>query len=231
MAKDARPGAERAYLRELTARLRTLLGGELVGVYAGGSYALAGYEAGRSDLDVAAVVRSALRNGVADRIVAALRHEALPCPARKLELVVYREDAVSSPSVEPSFELNLNTGAHEPFRAETDPQPGDGHWFAIDRTILAGRGIALHGPAAGEVFAAASRADLLPLLADGLRWYRREEPDSEDGLLNAGRALCFAREGVWTTKQAMRSWAKAAIASGGTKEDVLRRAIAELERA
>jgi hypothetical protein len=231
MAKDARPGAERAYLRELSVRLRTLLGGELVGVYAGGSYALGGYEAGRSDLDVAVVVRSALRDGLGDRLVATIPHEALPCPARKLELVVYREDAAHSRSVEPSFELNLNTGASEAFRAETEPRPGDGHWFAIDRTILAVRGIAPYEPAAGEVFVALSRADLLPLMAAGLRWYRREEPESEDGLLNAGRALYFAREGVWTTKPAMRSWAKAAIASAGTKDEALRRAIRELEQA
>ena len=194
--------AEHAYLTELAIRLRRVLGGNLVGVYAGGSYALGGYLAGRSDLDVAAVVRGRLARKAVDEVVAAVRHEALPCPARKLELVVYTEDAARSPSPEADFELNLNTGADEPFRLDTTPQAGESHWFAIDRNVTAANGVALYGPPAGEVFTAPRREDLIPLLADLLRWYRDYEPHSEDAVLNAGRALRFAREGVWVPKTA-----------------------------
>jgi hypothetical protein len=42
--------AERAYLAGVAARLAEILGDALVGVYAGGSWALGGYEPGRSDL-------------------------------------------------------------------------------------------------------------------------------------------------------------------------------------
>jgi hypothetical protein len=38
------------YLAELTRRLRDVLGDELLGVYAGGSYALGAYEPGRSEV-------------------------------------------------------------------------------------------------------------------------------------------------------------------------------------
>src|SRR5881227_2582326 len=48
------------YLSAVAERLEDLLGGDLVGVYVGGSYALGNYLPGRSDLDVAAVVRAAL---------------------------------------------------------------------------------------------------------------------------------------------------------------------------
>jgi hypothetical protein len=41
---------ERAYLAELTRRMREILADDLVAVYAGGSYALGAYEPGRSDL-------------------------------------------------------------------------------------------------------------------------------------------------------------------------------------
>ncbi|HEY3070815.1 MAG TPA: nucleotidyltransferase domain-containing protein [Gaiellaceae bacterium] len=215
---------ERAYLDELTRRLKALLGDELVGVYAGGSYALGGYEPGRSDLDVAAVVREGLPEGMAEQIIAAVRHEALPSPARKLELVIYDAEAARSASVEPGFELNLNTGADE-FRADLEPRPGEGHWFAIDRSVLAGHGVALAGPPANEVFASPPRDDLLPVLADVLRWYLREEPDSEDAMLNAGRSLRFAHEGVWAPKPALREWAREQT---GTRREV-ERAIAELE--
>jgi hypothetical protein len=214
--------AEGAYLDEIARRLSAILGEDLVGVYAGGSYSLGGYEAGRSDLDVAAVVRRPLAQEAAAEILAAVGHEALPCPAPKLELVVYTEDAARSPSVEPNFELNLNTGPGE-LRIDLAPQSGEGHWFAIDRGVLASHGVAIVGPPAGEVFAAPAREDLLPILAQGLRWYRDNEPDSEDAVLNAARALRFSRGGVWVPKTAVRHWAETA------PPNALDLAIAELE--
>jgi hypothetical protein len=220
-------GLEQAYLEELVRRLRALLGNELVGVYVGGSWALGGYEPGRSDLDVAAVVRQGLAPGLAERIVADVHQEALPCPARKLELVVYSAAAARSTGVEAAFELNLNTGAREPLRVDTAVQPGEEHWFAIDRSVLAGQGVALFGPPAAEVFAAPSPTALRPVLAGVLRWYRQNEPESDDGVLNAGRSLRFAEEGVWLPKPALRAWARE---QEGTKTEILDRAIAELEQ-
>lgn len=216
--------AERAYLDEIARRLSAILGEDLVGVYAGGSYSLGGYEAGRSDLDVAAVVRRPLAQEAVAEILAAVGHEALPCPARKLELVVYTEAAARSPSVEPSFELNLNTGPGE-LRADVAPEPGEGHWFAIDRSILASHGVALLGPPAAEVFASPTREALLPVLAQALRWYAQNEPESENALLSAGRALRFAREGIWVAKPAIREW----VATAGPPRAKLDRAIAELD--
>jgi predicted nucleotidyltransferase len=231
VAKDAHVEDVRAYLDEVAARLQAVLGNDLVGVYAGGSYALGGYEAGRSDLDVAAVIRRPLAAGVADRVVEAVRHESLSTPARKLELVVYSVDESKSGAVEPGFQLNVNTGPGEPLRVDLAPRPGEGHWFAIDRAVLAEHGIALLGPSAAEVFVAPPLSELRPVLVDVLRWYLREEPDSEDGLLNAGRALRFAREGVWAPKPAMRGWAARAREAAGTRDESIRRVIADLERA
>jgi predicted nucleotidyltransferase len=196
--------AEHAYLAEVANRLRLVLGANLVGVYVGGSYALGGYVPGRSDLDVAAVVREPLAREDVDEVVAAVRHEALPCPARKLELVVYTEDAARNPLPDADFELNLNTGADEPFRLDREPRPGESHWFAIDRSVLAANGVGLFGPPPGEVCRAPRREDLIPLLVDVLRWYRNHDPDGEDAVRNAGRALRFAREGVWAPKTAAR---------------------------
>jgi hypothetical protein len=229
VAKDADVEDVRAYLDEVAERLQAVLGNELVGVYAGGSYALAGYEAGRSDLDVAAVIGRLLAAGMADGIVEAVRHESLPTPARKLELVVYTVDEAKSPAVEPGFQLNVNTGPGEALHVDLAPRAGEGHWFAIDRAVFAEHGIALLGPSAAEIFAAPPPNELRPVLVDALRWYLREEPDSEDGLLNAGRALLFAREGVWAPKPAMRSWAARARKAAGTRDEAIRRAIAEIE--
>jgi hypothetical protein len=210
LAKDAHVEAERAYLDELVRRLQELLGPELFGVYAGGSWALGGYEPGPSDLDVAVVVSKPLTDEVADRIVAELRHESSPCTA----------------ALVPGFELNLNTGRGITFRADRTSQPGERHWFAIDRSVLAQHGIALFGPPAADVFAPIAPDHLRPVLADVLRWYEREAQASEAAVLNAGRSLRFARDGIWLPKPAMRAWA---AEQAGTNAEILARAIAELE--
>ena len=226
LAKDAGMEAERAYLDDLLLRLQTLFGAGLVGVYVGGSWALGGYEQGRSDLDVAVVLREPLSDEQVEEIVAELGQESFPCPARGLELVVYTEAAAGRATVAPGFELNLNTGTGLTFRAERKAQPGDRHWFAIDRSVLAGHGVALFGPPAIEVFARIEPEDLRPLLADVLRWYEREAPDSEEAVLNAGRSLRFMREGIWLPKPALRPWA---AGQPGANGEILARAISELE--
>jgi len=218
--------AERAYLAELAEKLQGILGESLVGVYAGGSWALGGYEPPDSDLDVAVVIPEPLSDEAADGLVAALRHEAFPCPARGLELVVYTWESAASATTNPGFELNLNTGARLTFRADREPQPGERHWFAVDRSVLAAHGIALLGPPAAQVFAPIAVDDLRPVLADVLLWYEREAPESDDAILNAGRALRFAREGVWLPKPALRAWA---AGQPGTNEEILACTIAELE--
>ena len=57
--------------------LQDLFGAELVGVYVGGSYALGDYRRGRSDLDLAAVVRSRLSARLRKPAVERLLPEAL----------------------------------------------------------------------------------------------------------------------------------------------------------
>lgn len=218
--------AERAYLAELVEKLQGILGASLVGVYAGGSWALGGYEPPDSDLDVAVVIRKSLSDEGAARLVAAFRHEAFPCPARGLELVVYTRESAASATTDPGFELNLNTGARLTSRADREPQPGERHWFAVDRSVLAAHGIALLGPPAAEVFAPIAADDLRPVLADVLRWYEREAPESDDAILNAGRSLRFVREGVWLPKPALRAWD---AEQPGTNEEILVCTIAELE--
>ena len=90
---------------------------DLVGVYAAGSLALDAYEPDRSDIDIAIVCSAALPMATKESIVAALRHESLPCPARGLELVVYRTEVAGAATSDPGFEVELNTGPRMDFRA------------------------------------------------------------------------------------------------------------------
>ena len=188
--------------------MQEILGGELVAVYAGGSYALGAYEHGRSDVDVTAVVAHPLSHAAKDAVVAALRHESLPCPARGLELVVYPLATARAGTGAPGFELNLNTGAHKDFRADHEPGDIEGFWFAIDRSILRAHGVALSGPPAADLFAPIPRATLLELVQESIRWHRDSDvPLGSDTVLNTCRALRFASEGTWSSKREAGAWA------------------------
>jgi len=197
---------DQSYLSLLAGRLGELLGSRLAGIYVGGSYALGDYQRGRSDLDVAAVVESGIPLDLKQRIVAATRHESLPCPARGLELVIYRLETARSGSAAGEFELNLNTGERMAPRVDLVPG-GESHWFSIDRSILAQAGMALYGPPAGEVFAPIGLEALRPVLAESIAWHRRNPGPRGDGVLNASRALRFVSEGRWSSKTEAGRWA------------------------
>jgi hypothetical protein len=195
------------YLAALAHTCRAVLGDELVGVYAGGSLALDGYRRGRSDIDVAVVVRAGLDEVTKRALVQGLRHESLPCPARGLELVVYRAEVAASGRPDPGFEVELNTGAGMEFRATLDPADrpaADGSfWYAIDRSILADHGRSVDGPPAGTVFVSPAEWDLAELLVASLRWHLDSPAAAtDDAVLNACRALHRVRSGSWLAKAA-----------------------------
>lgn len=220
--KESVPPELSLYLDELTDRLEWILGSRLVGVYAGGSLALDAYRHGRSDVDVAAVCTTALSREEKLTIVAALRHDVFPCPARGLEFVLYRLGVARSGTPEPGFELNLNTGEQMAFRVDFEAEPRDAHWFGIDRSILADRGVAIAGPPAATVFAPLHREAVLQLLAESLEWHSRGIGRSDDAVLNAARALRFAHEGVWSSKPAASEWALTKVGEPGIVERALR---------
>ena len=165
-----------------------------MGVYLTGSGALGGYVHGRSDVDVAVVVRSPLEHAKKEELVAALRHEAFPCPARGLELVAYARG-------EPLPELNLNTGERMPFHATFEPGADSPHWFVLDRAIIAQRGLVLTGPLPAEALVPPSEDEILEALAIGLQWYRdRPEEPRDDAALNAVRSRAYLETGRWASK-------------------------------
>ncbi|SCG36990.1 nucleotidyltransferase [Micromonospora humi] len=202
----------RGYLADLVRRARDVLGADLAGAYAAGSVALDAYQPGRSDVDVALLVATPPSVAAKRELVDRLRHESLPCPARGLELVVYRREVAASGTSDPGFEMELNTGATMPFRATYDPADrpaADGRfWYALDRSILRQSGLSLLGPPAVDAFADPAPAALRTLLVDALRWWLAlptppgdaPAPGAEDAVLGACRALVRCRDGVWLGK-------------------------------
>lgn len=206
------PTVER-YLRALVGEARAVLAGEFVGAYAAGSIALDAYQPGRSDIDVALVCGAAPSLDSKQRLVQRLRHETLECPARGLELVVYRQDVAVSGTVEPGFELELNTGPRMEFRTTLRPQDRpveDGSfWYALDRSVLHQSGVALAGPPASAAFAGPTPGRVRELLVASLQWWMartpaddRPIPGADDAVLGACRALVWHRERRWLSKAA-----------------------------
>jgi hypothetical protein len=169
-----------------------------------GSGALGDYVPGVSDLDVAVIAPEPVADP--EELAAPLRHARLPCPARKLELVVYRADQAAAPTRDLEFELDLNTGP-EGDRLLTELGGEPGHWYLIDLAIAREHGIALSGPPARELIGEPPREDVLEALRAGERWAAEHEPDSPDTLLNAARARRFAECGDWLGKSAAAVWA------------------------
>jgi hypothetical protein len=188
------------YLAELTSRL-----GAARAVYLVGSGATGSYEPGRSDLDVMVVVDAPLTDAERRGIVERCSHDALPCPARKLELVVYTREQVGAPRRDQPWELNLNTGAAEPLHAGADPAAEPWHWFVLDLAQAREHFAALHGPPAPELIGEVPRPLALEALSEAVAWYARNEL-GEQALLAAARAWRYAEEGVWSSKRDALGW-------------------------
>jgi Domain of unknown function (DUF4111) len=198
-----------AYLAALAARLDERLGAALVGIYLVNSGARDDYLPGRSDLDLAVIVDVASEQGVWLRIAEALRHRALPCPAPRLELVVYRREVVADPGPRPDWELNLNTGPAIVDHVGLDPATEPAHWFVLDLASAGDAARVVRGPAATSVFGAIEREHVLDALAASQAWHARHDTAAPNRVLNDCRAWRFVIEERWSSKTEAAAWALA----------------------
>jgi hypothetical protein len=212
------------YLDEVTARVRATFGTNLLGVYTTGSLALGGYRAGRSDIDMMAVLHEPTRPRCYAAVAELLSDRVLPCPAAGLEFVLYPRDLVGRPTAAAGYLLNFNTGSELPSVCSLNSRASEGFWYAIDRAITAQSGHALYGPPASSVFAEPDRQLLLPLLIESVDAQASAGGHLLDNaVLNACRSLCYAREGRWYTKLAS---GRRIAAGGGDYAPIVRKAMA-----
>jgi hypothetical protein len=205
----------RSYLDALTSRVRGELGSSLVAVSLVGSAGAGWYEPGISDVDVAVVVKRPLDEGLARSLAAKLSHSRLPCPARRLELVVYRRGLLAEPTWPLPFELNLNTGPGRPDHVGLDPSAEAAHWFLLDLAIARDRSTPLAGPPLHALLGEIPRPAVLEALLAALDWYDAEEPDPAASILAACRAWHFADEGEWVSKREAAEWATLRLSHPG----------------
>ncbi|KAI1033878.1 hypothetical protein LB503_011086 [Fusarium chuoi] len=169
------PEHVKEYLSELVNRLTDHLKDQLVGVYLFGSASYDAYQPGLSDLDVQAVVKSPLETSEKEAIISRLTHQNLPCPATKLEFVVYAQGSVNPANRHPAFELNLNTGPHQSDHISLDPAHESSHWFLLDIAMGRQLGRCLYGANLTEVFGAIPRRWVLEGISDSLAWHQANE--------------------------------------------------------
>jgi hypothetical protein len=204
-----------SYLEALTSRTRGQLGSSLVAVTLVGSAGAGWYEPGVSDLDVAVVVRRPLDDRSARALAAKLSHSQLPCPARRLELVIYQRALLAQPTWPLPFELNFNTGPAVADHVGLDPSAEAAHWFLLDLAIARERSTPLAGPPLHALLGQIPRPAVLEALRSALDWYDDEEPDTAASILAACRAWHFAEEGEWASKREAAEWATLRLTQPG----------------
>ena len=156
-----------------------------------GSGALGGFEPGRSDIDLVAVIDRPLAGRSRADVIEAIGR--LGRPARALELVVYVRGAQP-----PDFELNLNVDAAGARELPDEPK----HWFVIDAAIAQERATSFGDDEPWSAFfEPVSEERLRAAVEDSIAWSERRPADDEFARLNAIRARHYLEHGEWITKE------------------------------
>ena len=168
---------------------------ELEAVYLVGSAGLGAYEHGRSDVDVVAVTSRSL--SVDERRALAAAVEAVPVPARKLELVVY-------PRGSDRWELNLNTpDGDEATHLGLEPDQEPTFWFVLDRAIAEQHAVPLLGPSWAELVEPVSREAIEVALDEAVAFDGWSPAKSR---LAAARGRVWRQTGRWVSKREAEEW-------------------------
>ena len=197
------------YGGDVVERLASVFDSGLLGAYFVGSVALGGFVAGESDIDIVAVCRRRLDDAAKHMVVDALDAVVGFCPARGLELTLYRSDVLSAAPRGADFEVNVSGGPRMArsvhLLAETEPA----FWYVLDRWIARRHGVVISGPPPAALFADVDRPVVLRSMAESMRWHREHEGATLYSVLNAARAWRFAVDDEFGSKLDGASWARA----------------------
>jgi hypothetical protein len=188
----------RKYLDNLTSALGSALAESLRGVYITGSGAVGAYRPGSSDIDILVAVEGASRESL-ERVVETCAHDVLPCPATKLELVVYELGELAAPRVPPRWSLNFDTG-ESTHQVDWDPATQPSHWFVLDLAFAHRHA----RPLVGSAVIGDPPPDAIERAFDELvGWFEANEPD---GLpIASERADHWRRTRTFTPKPGLPS--------------------------
>lgn len=167
----------------------------LVGVYAHGSAALGGFGP-VSDLDVLVVA-----DGDADWPALGAQLLADCGGPRALELSVVDASAAGCPAPPWPYLLHVNSGESRFGLGAGKGDPDLIAHYAVTRAA----GVAVSGPPADSVFGPVPRRHLVDYLREEL-WWGADNADQRYAVLNACRAVAYARRGLLLSKPDGAHW-------------------------
>jgi hypothetical protein len=191
------PPEIQTYLEELTEKLQSVLGSNLVGVYLQGSGAQKDYRSGKSDLDVIVVVNGQIPDAQKDSLASELEHKKLTVPAAGLDLMVVTKETTQHPTQEPEYEFWFSTG--ESWGTTVDKK-GNTSEVLIFLATCAEQAQVIFGLDFRNVFSLVPYKMLLQTLMDILEWHRTKildnfhDPLGQYSVLNASRAWMYAED-------------------------------------
>ena len=188
--------------------LADVLAGDFVGASFVGSLAVGGYVPGESDIDIVAVSAARLDEAIKQAVIDGVLAATQTCPARGLELTVYRVDVVGAPPQGADFEVNVNGGPRMPTSIHRTAEDEPGFWYVLDRAIAHRCGVAISGPSPAALFADVPRSVLLDAMHQSMTWHRMHEKATLYSVLNASRAWRFAVDDVLGSKLDGAAWAR-----------------------
>ncbi|KAH7115595.1 hypothetical protein EDB81DRAFT_669078, partial [Dactylonectria macrodidyma] len=188
----------------LVRRLHVELKDNLLAVHLFGSAGYSAYQPGISDVDVYAIIHEPIPDY--RRLSRVISHGSLPCPARKLEFVLFTKTNAARQAPDPKFEMNFNTGQDIDDYINLDPQTEPRFWFLLDIAVGRELGKSVFGPPPDTLFAAPSLEWVFDCMIESLSWHRQNGPVNHDGILNACRELRYGKTSKWGSKKDGGAW-------------------------
>lgn len=192
----------------LTDRCREILGGDLVGIYVHGSYAMGCFNPAKSDIDFIIVCESEPADNVKRQIMDMVIALERMGPAKGLEMHLMTRGDCREYADPPNFVLHYS-GAHtqaylsDPKEYTTRMRGQDMDlWAHI--TVLRARGTAWHGPDISEVFLPVPEGAYMRSVLAELGW---EAGDGMYHVLNHCRTLSYLDDGRIRSKAEGAQWA------------------------
>lgn len=167
--------------------LAGILGSDLIGTYFVGSVALGGYVPAESDIDIAAVSRSALSESQKHDVAFGKSRSAGIARLAVWEFTLYRRAVAGSLPEGADFEVNANGGPRMPTAVHLDAATEQGFWYVLDRAIAHRCGVRVSGPRPRTIFADVPRRVLLAAMSESMAWHRAHEKATPYSVLNACR--------------------------------------------
>jgi hypothetical protein len=192
------------FTKDVTRRLQSALGDDLLGVYLHGSAAMEAFQYQRSDIDMLAISKRELEDAERRLVGEVLMDPEMPCPGIGLEFTLVTDASLDVASKSPAFEVHLTTLPHDRKFVDGRDREGDPD-LILHYAMCRARGRAVLGPAPQVILPDVPRDWVLEAMLDELEWALENAPPHYT-ILNACRAICYAETGNLVSKLEGGHW-------------------------